>query len=100
MVRLISGAQQHREAAACRGPVVARAHLVCAECRYARLSSVQPRALCTRRGAAFEGRLVFSGQPACEGICPRGNDERTRAWCTLQSASEGLRFAQVRPHLY
>lgn len=81
-------------------PSVARAHLVCAECRYAELSAVQPRAVCTRRGSALEGCLVFSGQPACDHVRPRRGDDRTLAWCSLRAASMRLRFAGVRPHLF
>ena len=53
---------------------VARAHLVCAECRY--------------------------GQPACDNVRPRRGDDRTLAWCSLRAASMSLRFAQIRPRLY
>jgi len=73
---------------------------VCAECHYAQLFAVQPRAVCTCRGAALEGCLVFSGQPACDRVRPRRGDDRTLAWCSLRAATTRLRFAQVRPHLY
>jgi len=79
---------------------VARAHLVCSECRHAQLYAVQPRAVCTCPGAEQEGVLVFSGQPACDHVEPRRGDERTRAWCSLRETSSHLRFGQVRPHLY
>jgi hypothetical protein len=74
--------------------------MVCAECRYAQLFAVQPRAVCTRRGAALEGRVVFSGQPACDDVEPVRRDARTLAWCSLRHASALLRFGGVRPHLY
>ena len=85
---------------ATQSPHVARAHVVCADCRHAQLFTVQPRAVCTRHGAALEGQVVFSGRPACADVQPRPGDERTRVWCSLQSVSIRLRFAQVRPHLY
>jgi hypothetical protein len=100
MVRLMSKARQDRAPAGTEGPYIARAHVVCAECRHAQLFAVQPRAVCTRSGAALEGRLVFSGQPACEDLQPRRGDDRTLAWCSLRSATTHLRFAQARPHLY
>jgi len=81
-------------------PHVACAHLVCAECRYAESSAVRPRAVCTCRGSAFAGHLVFSGQPACDHVRPRREDDRTLAWCCLRAAGMRLRFARVRPHLY
>ena len=91
----------------CRGrqsadgdPRVARAHVVCAECRHARLFAVQPRAICTCRGAPLEGSIVFSGQPACAHIQPRQGDDRMLAWCSLRAATRYLHFAQVRPRLY
>lgn len=100
MSRLASAAPRRRESAGGEGTCVARAHVVCAECRHARLLAVQPRAVCTRRGAALEGRLVFTGQPACDDVEPRRRDERTLAWCSLRAATTHLRFARVRPHLY
>jgi hypothetical protein len=93
---------ERRESGPVRGdlPCVARAHLVCADCRHAESSAVRPRAVCTRRGAALEGSLVFSGQPACDHVRPRRGDDRTLAWCSLRATSMRLRFARVRPHLY
>ena len=79
---------------------VARAHLVCAECRYAELPAVRLRAVCTCRGAALAGRQLFSDQPACDHMRPRRGDDRTPAWCSLRAASMRLRFSRVRPHLY
>lgn len=79
---------------------VARAHLVCSECRHAQLLPVRPRAVCTCPGAEREGRLVYSGQPACACAEPRRGDERTRDWCALREATVHLRFGRVRPHLY
>jgi hypothetical protein len=99
MVRLM-GAPRQAGSVAGDLPYVARAHLVCAECRYAQLFAVQPRAVCTRRGAALEGCLVYSGRPACDYVQARRGDDRTLAWCSLRAASMRLHFAQVRPHLY
>ena len=95
---LVNGAHWRPDAA--QSPHVARAHVVCADCRHAQLFTVQPRAVCTCHGAALEGQVVFSGQPACADVQPRPGDERTLAWCSLRSVSMRLRFAQVRPHLY
>ena len=98
MDRFANGARRRPDAT--QRPYVARAHVVCADCRHAQPFTVQPRAVCTCHGAALEGRVVFSGQPACLDVQPRPGDERTLAWCSLQSVSMRLRFAQVRPHLY
>jgi hypothetical protein len=99
-MRLVSGARRRREAVGAEDTFVGRAHLVCAECRHAQLFAVQPRAVCTCRGAALEGCLVFSGRPACDDVEPCRGDERTLAWCTLRAATANLRFARVRPHLF
>jgi hypothetical protein len=99
MIRL-SCAGGHAQVRHGEGIFVARAHLVCSECRHAQLYAVQPRAVCTCQGADLEGRLVFSGQPACEHVEPRRGDERTRAWCSLRETTEHLRYGRVRPHLY
>lgn len=100
MARCASGEDRRQEPAGREGPRVARAHMVCAECRYAQLFAVQPRAVCTRRGAALEGRVVFSGQPACDDVEPMRGDARALAWCSLRNATALLRFGGVRPHLY
>lgn len=63
--------------------LVRPAHLfVCAECRYAQLFAVEPRVLCTLRGASSQGEVLFAGQPACSGIAPRCGDDRTLAQCS------------------
>jgi hypothetical protein len=100
MRRLASVARRQGRAAGAEDTVVARAHLVCAECRHAQLFAVQPRAVCTCSGAALEGCLVFSGRPACDDVEPCRGDERTLAWCTLRAATVNLRLAGIRPHLY
>jgi hypothetical protein len=100
MIRLTGKGGRQSEASHGQETFVARAHLVCAECRYAQLYAVQPRAVCTCPGADSEGRVVFSGQPACDGVEPRRGDDRTMAWCSLRTAMARLRFGQVRPHLY
>jgi hypothetical protein len=100
MAKRASGEERRQGQAGREGPCVARAHMVCAECRYAQLFAVQPRALCTHRGAALGGRVVFSGQPACDDVEPMQGDARTLAWCSLRHASALLRFGGVRPHLY
>lgn len=60
---------------------VQRQLFVCAECQHAQLFTVQPRALCTRRGAALEGAAVFAGQPACPHMTPRRGVEPLMAQC-------------------
>jgi hypothetical protein len=99
MIRLSSGGGR-AQARHAEGTFVARAHLVCSECRHAQLYAVQPRAVCTCPGAEREGRLVFSGQPACALVEPRRGDERTRAWCSLRETTAHLGYGRVRPHLY
>jgi hypothetical protein len=99
MIRLFGGGGDSRTSHG-EETFVARAHLVCSECRHARLCAVQPRAVCTCPGAEQEGRLVFSGQPACEHVESRRGDERTRAWCAVRETTANLRFGRVRPHLY
>lgn len=67
---------------------------VCAECHYAQLFAVQPRLLCTLRGAPTEGTVLFAGQPACGDMVLRGGDDAELAWC-----SPGLKAAPSRiPH--
>jgi hypothetical protein len=99
MIRL-SSAGGHAQARNAEGTFVARAHLVCSECRHAQLYAVQPRAVCTCPGAEWEGRLVFSGQPACGHAEPRHGDERTRAWCSLRETTAHLSHGRLPPHLY
>jgi hypothetical protein len=55
---------------------------VCAECRYAQLYAVQPRALCTRSSSEAAGKVLFAGQPACSDVAPRENTEFLMAWCS------------------
>jgi len=100
MVRPIVEGSPGRDSCGGRGTVVARAHMVCGECRYARLYSVQPRAVCTHEHSALRGRVVYSGRPACDEMRSRRGDDRTLAWCALREATTRLRFARVRPHLY
>ncbi len=100
MIRLFGGGGRGLRASHGQAAVVARAHLVCSECRFAQLYAVQPRAVCTCPGAEREGEVVYSGQPACDRVEPRRGDERTLTWCSLRSASARLRFGRVPPHLY
>ena len=58
-----------------RLPAKASLLFVCAECTYAQRFAVQPRALCTRRGGALEGTVLFAGQPACAQFAPRKSVE-------------------------
>ena len=100
MIRLFGGSGRGVPAGHGQDAFVARAHLVCSECRHAQLYAVQPRAVCTCPGAEREGEVVYSGQPACDRVEARRGDERTLAWCSLRAASTQLRFGRVRPHLY
>jgi hypothetical protein len=100
MITLFGRSGRGAQIAHGQGTFVARAHLVCSECRHAQLYAVQPRAVCTCPGAEREGQLVYSGQPACDSVRPRRGDDRTLAWCLLREAASQLRFGQVRPHLY
>ena len=54
---------------------------VCAECRYAQLFAVQPRALCTANDGACAGQVVFAGQPACSAMSPRKGVDFSLALC-------------------
>lgn len=49
---------------------------VCAECVYAVLFAGQPRARCVCPAGASEGRMVFTGRPACDDARPRSSDDR------------------------
>jgi hypothetical protein len=55
---------------------------VCAECKYAQLFAVQPRALCTCEGSASAGKVLFAGQPACADMSPREGEELVLSMCT------------------
>jgi hypothetical protein len=44
---------------------------VCAECRFADLFALEPRAICTHPMSRFWGRELFAGQPACDDMEPR-----------------------------
>lgn len=71
------------EAAGATRAAMKPTHLfVCAECRDAQLFAVQPRALCMRRGARDEGKVVFAGQPACAEMVSRLGGEVELAWCS------------------
>ena len=83
-----------------RAADVPTALVVCAECRFAQLYAVQPRAVCTCPGAAFRGSIVFSGQPACDDAQARGSDDLTLASCSQGTQTPLARFSQPRPHLY
>lgn len=53
---------------------------VCAECRYADLFAVQPRARCTHSEGSFSGLVLFAGQPSCADFAPIGvHDTRLSA---------------------
>ncbi len=83
-----------------RAAATPTALVVCAECRFAQLYAVQPRAVCTCPGATFRGRVVFSAQPACDDAQPRRSDDLTLASCSQGAKRPLARFSQPRPHLY
>ena len=60
---LLDAAHRHEQAG--------HGRYVCAECRYAELLAVQPRAVCVNPAAAFKGRVLFTGQPACADFVPQ-----------------------------
>jgi hypothetical protein len=71
---------------------------VCAECRYAQLFVVQPRALCTRRGGMEEGHVVFAGQPACAAVAPRSGDEVGLSWFSPGRKATPSHIPPAGPH--
>lgn len=68
---------------------------LCAECAHAVIFAEQPRAQCTRPGGAFEGRVVFAGQPGCADASPRVDDDFALAWCTPGAKKMHSRFLNV-----
>ena len=54
---------------------------VCAECEFAQLFAVQPRAVCTCEGSASKGMVLFAGQPACADMSPRAGEELVLSLC-------------------
>ncbi len=48
---------------------------ICAECAHAQLYAVQPRALCTGAASPLRGKVVFAGQPACDTLTRREEDD-------------------------
>ena len=75
-----------------RLPARASRLFVCAECRYAQLFAVQPRTLCTRRGAPLQGVVLFAGQPACAQFVPRKSVEPVLARCAPGGKQTTRRF--------
>ena len=65
---------------------------VCAECRYAQLFAVQPRAVCTHQGSASAGRVLFAGQPACTDMSPRDGRELVLAMSAARDQKTRARF--------
>jgi len=67
-------AQDGEELVDARRPSARSSELhVCAECSYAQLFAVQPRAVCTCQGSASVGKVLFAGQPACAMMSPRAD---------------------------
>ena len=64
---------------------------VCAECEFAQLFAVQPRAVCTCPGSASVGKILFAGQPACADMSPRAGEE-----LVLSTCSPGLKKMRTR----
>lgn len=55
----LEGARQYLDST--RG----HADCVCAECKFAQMFAVQPRALCKHPAGPQRGRVLFAGGPAC-----------------------------------
>ena len=53
---------------------------VCAECAFAQLFAVQPRAVCMQALSVFHGRVLFAGQPACAIFVRRDGADTSLAW--------------------
>ena len=73
---------------------------VCAECAYAQLFAVQPRAVCTCEGSDSRGKILFTGQPARTDMSPRAGEE-----LVLSLYSSGLKrarplFASAPPRMH
>jgi hypothetical protein len=67
----------------------APATCVCADCRYAQPFAIQPRALCQHPTAPLRGRVLFAGQPACDGfLALRGLDVRLGCRASAGSACQ------------
>ena len=65
---------------------------VCAECKYAQLFAVQPRAVCTCPGGASAGRVLFAGRPACADMSPREGEELVLSICASGVTATYARF--------
>jgi hypothetical protein len=65
---------------------------VCAECTYALLFAVQPRAVCACRDSASAGKVLFAGQPACAHVSRRDPDDMAVGLC-----GPGVRVAEAGP---
>ncbi len=48
--------------------------LVCADCRFAQLFALQPRAICTHPWAEQRNTVIPAAQPACDRSAPRDDD--------------------------
>ena len=70
---------------------------VCAECKYAQLFAVQPRALCQHPTAFLAGRVLFAGQPSCaDFVALRGVDVRLGAYVAVTAPdSSPARVAEI-----
>ncbi|GEM_PF-2856876 len=73
---------------------------VCLECTYAELFAEQPRARCTCAASVYAKQVVFAGQPACDQMTPRQEDDLTLAWCSPGLKTAHARFAQPRPRAH
>ena len=83
-----------------RQPARADRLYVCAECKYAQLFAVQPRAVCTCQSSASAGRIVFAGRPACADMSPRADTELILAMsaASLHEPRGRLLGASLRIH--
>jgi len=63
---------------------------VCADCVYAQMFAVQPRAFCRHPEAALAGQVLFAGQPACRSFAIRHAEAvALSAFDAAQHAAEG-----------
>ena len=77
------GAQQYLSAT--RG----HADCVCAECKFAQMFAVQPRALCKHPAGPMRGQVLFAGGPACIAFqALPGVDLRMARYAMLEAPDE------------
>ena len=73
---------------------------VCAECKYAQLFAVQPRAVCTRQGGAAAGKVLFAGQPACADMSPLDGRELVLSTSACGAKKSRPRFVSAPARIH